>query len=496
MDACRATRRHSRGRRLRLDLLLLIGLLSSHALLADTARAAQTWYVAPDGRDSNSCRTTTAPCRTIERAIQRAASGDTIMVAAGRYNETLRIEKSLRLLGAQANTPAVGRSGAESIIDPARETRSGVIIRADGVTLDGFTIGNSTKRPSSAAQRYGVDLDSTFGKPWRAIAIRNTAITRYTRAISITAANEVTLAGNLLQGMDYGVYVAGGSTAITISNNTFPPHDSAAISFVAGTHRNVQIDQNTFQAASIELADTIAATITNNASTNAVQPALLLSGGNQDVLISGNVLMTGASSAVQLQLGPGDAANRDVRLTRNTLTQNATGLQIEPGALAGALELHFNRIAGNASAGVANNAAVAINAENNWWGCSAGPGQTGCNTASGPVDVTPWLVLRARFAPLLRTGVQTPISADLTFNSDGVSTAAAGALPDRTPISFGGTLGAFNPPIVGTSNGVATALYTAGATAGSARLTVTADYQALAQDVPVRVGRFLPLLLR
>jgi hypothetical protein len=471
-------------------------LLGGHALLSDTARAAQTWYVAPDGRDSNSCRSATAACRTIERALQRADSGDTIMVAAGRYVETLWIDKSVRLLGAQASVPAAGRSGAESIIDPARETRSGVIIRADGVTIDGFTIDNSTKRASGAAQRYGVDLDSTFGKPWRSIAIRNNAISRYTRAVNIVAANEVTLMGNLLKGLDYGVYVAVGSTAIAISNNTFPPHDRAAISFAAGAHRNVQIDQNTLQASSIELTNATAATIANNTSTNALQPALQLSGGNQNVLISGNVLMTGASSAVQLRRGPGDATNRDVRLVRNTLTQNVTGLQIEPGGLAGALELHFNRIAGNASAGVANNAGVAINAENNWWGCSAGPGQTGCNTASGPVDVAPWLVLRASFAPLLRTGVQTPISADLTFNSDGVSTAAAGALPDRTPISFGGTLGAFNPPIAGTSNGVAAAIYTAGATAGSARLTVTADYQALAQDVPVRVGRFLPLLIR
>ncbi|MGE5219265.1 MAG: nitrous oxide reductase family maturation protein NosD [Chloroflexota bacterium] len=32
-----------------------------------------------------------------------------------------------------------------------------------------------------------------------------------------------------------------------------------------------------------------------------------------------------------------------------------------------------------------------VNAENNWWGCAAGPNQPGCDTAIGTVDFTPWL---------------------------------------------------------------------------------------------------------
>jgi hypothetical protein len=35
-----------------------------------------------------------------------------------------------------------------------------------------------------------------------------------------------------------------------------------------------------------------------------------------------------------------------------------------------------------------------VNAENNWWGCAAGPNQPGCDTAVGTVDFTPWLVVK------------------------------------------------------------------------------------------------------
>jgi len=67
-------------------------------LLATMASALLTWqtpsqvhstgalYVAPDGSDTNDCRSPSAPCRTITAATRKAAAGDTIYVAAGTYS--------------------------------------------------------------------------------------------------------------------------------------------------------------------------------------------------------------------------------------------------------------------------------------------------------------------------------------------------------------------------------------------------------------------------
>jgi uncharacterized repeat protein (TIGR01451 family) len=50
--------------------------------------AAGPWYVAPGGSDSNDCASPGTPCATINSAIGKASSGDTILVASGTFTST------------------------------------------------------------------------------------------------------------------------------------------------------------------------------------------------------------------------------------------------------------------------------------------------------------------------------------------------------------------------------------------------------------------------
>src|SRR3990172_8490662 len=78
--------------------LTLIVLISTHA------RAAGPWYVAPGGSDGNSCLSAGSPCATINGAIGKASSGDTVYVATGTYtnttgSEVVLIDKDITLSG-------------------------------------------------------------------------------------------------------------------------------------------------------------------------------------------------------------------------------------------------------------------------------------------------------------------------------------------------------------------------------------------------------------
>jgi hypothetical protein len=83
-------------------LLCTLVLLPFHPA-SPLAPQAATWYVRPGGNDGGVCNVSTTPCATIQAAIDKAAAGDTILVAAATYHGTgnviVTINKSLRVLG-------------------------------------------------------------------------------------------------------------------------------------------------------------------------------------------------------------------------------------------------------------------------------------------------------------------------------------------------------------------------------------------------------------
>src|SRR5439155_1969020 len=166
-----------------------------------------------------------------------------------------------------------------------------------------------------------------------------------------------------------------------------------------------------------------------------------------DVTITGNYI-TGAVSdtADSFQhagitltgFKPGFAGT--VLIRSNTVLNSFNGIFLTDTAGAGQLHVNFNRIVDNSSAAIANasTSSQVLDAENNWFGCNAGPGNTGCGAISEPIpgsiDFNPWLVLG------ISADGQT-VTADLTHNSAGQDTSGAGHIPDGTPVTFATSLG-------------------------------------------------------
>lgn len=92
--------------------------------------------------------------KTINKAIEKAISGDTIEVLTGAYNENIIISKSIYLRG--INFPSID----------GNKTGNVILITADHVTIDGFEIKNSGR--SSFEEYCGIKVEESVG-----VVVRN-----------------------------------------------------------------------------------------------------------------------------------------------------------------------------------------------------------------------------------------------------------------------------------------------------------------------------------
>ena len=95
------------------------------------------WFVAARGSDSNSCAEPALPCLTINGAIARAASGNTINVAVGKYTptgeEVVLVNKSVTITGGWDD--AFSAQSGVSTIDGG-DSREGVRIVAPALAVN------------------------------------------------------------------------------------------------------------------------------------------------------------------------------------------------------------------------------------------------------------------------------------------------------------------------------------------------------------------------
>jgi RTX calcium-binding nonapeptide repeat (4 copies) len=186
--------------------------------------------------------------QSIQAAINAASDGDTIMVAAGTYNESLNIDRGVTILGANAGISGTGSRGPETVITGQSQitTTSQVII--DGVEfLDNQAY---TLSSSDSFTALTIDENSTAGD-----IVENSVFDRAPtsdpagfsanhfvgsnsqpthRGVTIASVGtgmQVTIEDNLFTGTDpysyagddwrSAVYSNGGPGTTTITDNTF-----------------------------------------------------------------------------------------------------------------------------------------------------------------------------------------------------------------------------------------------------------------------------------
>ncbi len=463
--------------------------------------------------------TTPAALTTINSAVTAASPGDRILVCAGIYNEQqVNITKSLDIIGAGPGQSIVDGGTANNL------PNTGLIRFAQSTNGDALFSGFTTRNPgqtgagaSTARFHIGVKGDD----PGATNEIENVEIdgggADY-RDYGIYAdgdPNDLIIHDSSISETDFNPILLERHTgATTIRDNTISPLDAASGSAIfdftyqasAATqpHRILRndIDANGssgvtvsggFQALaangfdSVEVRDNDVIDFgSNGVSLTNVDPAAGgVAGEIANVSVEGNTFAdrdgSVASRAVRVL---GRVRNVDIR--SNTIVGLVRGLTFDLNSGAGAQDvtLRFNRIADNATAGLASTVPEGIDAEHNWWGCNDGPNQPGCDAVTGTVDFDPWLVLSLAASPSsISTGGDTSgLIADTTTDSTGND--AGGGVPEGTPIDFATDLGTVATPVE-TSNGVARSTLTSQSEEGTATVTASLDAESASQAVQV-----------
>jgi hypothetical protein len=192
----------------------------------------------------------------------------------------------------------------------------------------------------------------------------------------------------------------------------------------------------------------------------------------------------------------------------NDFYGNGVGARLRQGsgapANAPATTLRLNRIVGNGvgvtvDAAAGPEIAAVATAEDNWWGCNAGPGATlpGCaaSTNASAVAPTTWLRLHLRSDGLAQSGTNEAFDAALSADPTGANIAPADAgtifqsgtgQDARRDAAFATSMGSVTTPVEFTAAVAANALVTnAPEDQGGALLTATYDSQTVFDRVRV-----------
>ncbi len=433
---------------------------------------------------------------SIQDAIDASSTDGTVLVCAGQYPESVQVDKTLTLNGAKAGVDARSRSGAagESVITADEPNEGGVNLGANGITVDGFVIADAAD-PAIGA---GIGMPASFGNQ----TVTNNVVSDNTIGISANnlAGSPSTISKNKFEannvaGAAAGNAIYGDSNVddLTISQNSFSDQQNASILFAAVDtstvqNTNVSITGNTFSGdkgnpSHNELRVLLLATqgtISNNTFENMNNNAIQLADGNDGITVSGNTIEDSGFAAVRVTDFGGAGENSNITVTGNTLTGGDSAINVAPDGLSGALTASGNRIVGNTTGILMNDADGTVNAANNWWGCNAGPPSPGCDSVGGSdaadVSTATPLTLSINAPAKIKKGKTKTITASI---NGGPSC----QFPDGTSVSFATERGVLSGSTALTQSCAATTSLTAKGKKGAVVVSATLDNETVTDTV-------------
>lgn len=160
------------------------------------------------------------PLATINEGIDAVVHGGVVDIQAGAYSESVSIDKSVTLNGAQAGVDARGRSAIESILTGSISIEAGV----GNLLIDGLSIAEGAV---ASGEKAGIAITSNVTD----ITIQNTIFSRsgdvdgdtYRGIVSFSGGNQTGLLiqNNSFSGWATGIFLNPTATGAKILNNDF-----------------------------------------------------------------------------------------------------------------------------------------------------------------------------------------------------------------------------------------------------------------------------------
>jgi Right handed beta helix region len=386
---------------------------ASAAMLSMASVHAGILHVGNHGLDSATCGSDAQPCRSIGRAIEHAAAGDTILVGPGFYGDLNR-DRDFSDPGDEAAV----LNGLECMVCIDKRMRILSTHGASATRIDSSTVDFDTDDEEFPDTVRITANGVTFGAPGQGFEL----VGRSTIFLSSRGHGNVVVGGNVARrtdtppldvelGLIGGFLVTATGGPVHLHGNTAIGHHfgfSASGSVVLTD--NVASD-NTWHGFGVGGAGT-QRLVGNFASANGAGPPAIDPGTNELVVPTGaGFRISGADVLAEDNIsegnfGPGflltlvTPANTLQRIRNNVAAGNAgAGVVIRTvGGAVGAANVRFNNIFGNLGAGTGcgliNESGKTVNAKGNFWGQASGPGAdpadkagpgSGCDQGPGSV---------------------------------------------------------------------------------------------------------------
>lgn len=166
--------------------------------------------------NADSTSVTVSPSESIQAAINNATAGDTILVSAGMYNESLQINKSISLIGEDRDRTIINGQNNQFIVS----------IMAENVTIQGFTIECTLNLdPSSGIYMF----------PSKGSTISNDIVENSQQGITLASSNNNTISGNIITNTQQGIAFSN-SLDNSVSDNVITANSQGGILLTASSN--------------------------------------------------------------------------------------------------------------------------------------------------------------------------------------------------------------------------------------------------------------------